>query len=263
MKHLFTCLPSLEKQCLEAKKIFLMMDYDGTLAALRGKPQAAFLSQSLRVLLKKISKFIPVAIISGRSLRDIKRKIEVRKLTVVGNHGLEWEINGQHKQAIIPIDMIKTLKQAKRNLLALQGDFPGSFLEDKILTLAFHYRLVNTRLINKLLQEALKRLNTFQQQKLLEVRQGKKILDIRPALDWNKGKAVQVLLGRKKTLPVYVGDDATDEDAFKAIPNGITVRVGKNKQSAARYYVRNEREVASFVRWLITIVEKYGNVYPL
>ena len=84
-------------------------------------------------------------------------------------------------------------------------------------------------------------------------RRGLQVIEIRPRVDWNKGTAVrwiQRVNGSANTLSLYIGDDATDEDAFAALPEGVTIRVGHAKETAARYYLDEQKSVTHFLAWL-------------
>lgn len=253
MKELFKFLPEVSKKISAAKGCLLMLDFDGTLSPLVKVSTRAFLPEKNKEILKKISRLIPTAIVSGRGLADIKQKIGIKGLIYAGNHGLEWQIGNRRSQIKMPDKMVAAINLTGRQLNNLCKIYPGAWLENKGLTLSLHYRLVNLRLAERLLKEA-KRLTTlFQKQRLLALTEDKKTLEVRPALRWNKGYWVKFLrqkLGRQ-LLPIYIGDDATDEDAFKILRSGTTIKAGERHDSKANYHCRDTKEITLFLNWLL------------
>lgn len=256
MRYLLDHLPEVEKNLHASPGCLLMLDFDGTLSSLAETPQKAFLPKDNRAILKKISRGVPTAIISGRGLLDIKRKVGIEGLIYVGNHGLEWEIENQRGQVQVPKKMMRALDLARRQLSILKADYPDVLLENKGLTLALHYRLVRPHFARRLVREARQIVAPFQEKKLLAIRESNKTLEMRPAIRWNKGKSAEFLWRKfeEDLLPIYIGDDITDEDAFKVLKDGITVKIGRGRSSAARYYLDNERQVSSFLKWLYAVL---------
>lgn len=148
------------------------------------------------------------------------------------------------------------MSSLRQKFQTIKTDFPGSLLEDKHYALALHYRQVQSSDHNQIIERFLSVVHEYQRQgAAIEVVHGKKVLEIRP-LGVNKGKAVQFVLQSRevRTLPLYLGNDTTDEDAFRALrERGITILVADQPQrTAARYYLKNPEEVLVFLSHLLT-----------
>lgn len=264
MKNLFRYWDSLKKE-LSHKYIMLFLDYDGTLTPIVSAPQRAFISPEVKRLLRRLSKSprIKLSIISGRALKDIKRLVGLKGIIYVGNHGLELAGPKLKFKSPLPPRYRKLLEKIRDELKRRICAIKGAFVEDKGFSLSLHYRLVNKKalpLIATIFHETtiVPRLKGQ-----LKITSGKKVLEVRLPVAWDKGKVVLWLLAReqfatknKKVFPIYIGDDTTDEDAFRALRNkGLTVFVGKPKESEARYYLKNTQEVS---RLLEKILNLYG-----
>lgn len=259
MEHLLGRSEDLES-LFAGKRIFLFLDCDGTLAPIKGSPDEAVVPKETRILLEGMRKNpkLKLAIISGRAIRDVKRIVGVEGLLYAGNHGLEIEGPELKFEAPVPLRSKEVIKKIKGQLMKGISDIKGALLEDKGLTLSLHYRLVNKKgaqLVKVLFNETVK---PYLANRLIKVTSGKKVFEIRPPVEWDKGKVVLWLLARSRfslggedIFPIYIGDDITDEDAFKALKDkGVGVFVGKPKTSQAKYYLRNPREVRQFLKWL-------------
>lgn len=245
-------LPKIEK----APHILLFLDYDGTLAPIVDRPSKAVLSLRTRLILRKLSKSkrIILSIVSGRPLRQIKKLIGLRNIYYAGNHGLEI---GLGKRGYIIPEAKKSLLLIRRLKKALSRELKpiGSLeIEDKGIVLAVHYRRVRKNLIPQLEQIFFKTTRPYHKSREIKVARGKKVLEIRPPVEWDKGRYCLYLLNRlkrkkKSLLAVYIGDDVTDEAAFKILrKKGITIFVkGEKKTSSAEYYLNSSREAADFL----------------
>jgi len=233
-------------------RYFLFLDYDGTLTPIVKKPGMAELSRPRRNLLKKLSRsprFL-VAIVSGRMLKDITKRVGIKGIYYVGNHG--FEIKGPKLKFTHP--KAKTakplLRKIKKEMHRRFKDIKGIIIEDKILTMSLHYRLVKRSDAAKVKKSFLDIVHPFRRAKKIRITKGKKVFEIRPNAKWHKGAAVLWLIRKmgKKIIPVYIGDDTTDEDAFYALrKRGATFRVGKNKKTLAKYRLKNVNEVYKFL----------------
>jgi trehalose 6-phosphate phosphatase len=223
-----------------------MLDFDGTIVPIQPRPEMVRLSLSTRRLIGRLARLpkISVYVISGRRLADLRRRAGVPGVRYVGLHGWEWD----RKTAVLFED--KVLREAKLSLEERLGSVADIRLEDKGISLAVHYRGASARsvrLARAILQKTLKSIGTQ-----IRVLRGKKVWEVLPAEVQGKGRAVRLLLGElpRGTLPVYVGDDTTDESAFAELRHGITVRVGKHRASKALFYLRNPDEVIVFLQRL-------------
>jgi len=259
MHYLFSHLDEVKTAIIE-KPVSLLLDYDGTLTPIRKTPAAAIIHPKVRSVLKAISKNknIKVAIISGRSLRDIKKIVGIKKINYFGNHGFEFEDASSKRIAFVPLYYKKIIAEVKSILKNKISSIKGALLEDKGFTLSLHYRLVKAGDILKVKDILFKLYKEKHFNKNIRINHGKKVFEIKPRFAWNKGKAVSYLLSklkdRRRFLPIYIGDDTTDEDAFRALKsNGITVCVGKNKKSNARYCLNNTGEVLQFLKIILDV----------
>ena len=159
---------------------------------------------------------------------------------------------------------LKTIPPKIAPTVAKLSAIKGIFIEDKGLSLSVHYRLadrIQIPRIKTILQEAT---ILYALRDKIRIKSGKEVFEIRPWADWDKGKVVLWLLARWKfslkgrdIVPIYIGDDKTDEDAFKVLKNkGLTIFVGSpNKDSFAQYYLKNTQEVKEFLKEILTIKE--------
>jgi alpha,alpha-trehalose-phosphate synthase [UDP-forming]/trehalose-phosphatase len=261
--HLLNHLEHVALEVQYAPHIALFCDYDGVLTPIAPRPQEARLDEETRNLLRKIrdSARIRVTIISGRSLSDIADLVSVERLTFAGNHGLE--ISGPRVQRIHPIALRvhETMDHLYHDFQRSLRDFSGVIVENKRLSLTIHYRLANPSRIADILQLCHELTEEHNAEQLLRITTGKKILEVRPNLDWDKGRAVLWILRtiygeqwERSALPIYLGDDETDEDVFRALgTHGITIFVGSiaTTETSARYTLESTDEVRLFLDWLI------------
>lgn len=249
---------SIDKVLEELKKSpikILMLDFDGTLSPIADSPKQSKLSHKNKTLLTKISKKrnIYIVIISGRSLKDIKKKVGLKNITYAGNHGLEGDVLGEEYLYPVPKKIYTTIKEIYKKLKNINNEFPGSLIENKKLSLSFHYRNVEHKSTNQFKLKVNNLLRPFIKDKLIYVLPDKKVFDIFPNVKCNKGTFARLILNKihKKTntkpAVMYIGDDITDEIAFKALKDQITIKVGKAK-TKAKYKITNTKDVAEFLR---------------
>ena len=259
MKYLFEEWEIVQERIRRAQTLFLLLDYDGTLTPIAARPEQALCSPEVRVLLEKLRDCpkVLLAIISGRSLEDIHAKVGVSGIIYVGNYGLEIENPaGIHRKRLSPARE-KELGKIRQNLEERLRPIAGIFLEDKGPVLAVHYRnapagysLQVQRIVKEILREWEDHWQTIS---------GKKIIEIQPHMDFNKGKTVQELLNGAPfpgLLSIYLGDDRSDEDAFQALPDqGISILVGPGSTpSAADYFLPDPSEVQDFLKRCLEIL---------
>lgn len=260
MNYLFRYWDSVEKK-IQGKFIFLFLDFDGTLSPIVSHPNKAKISIEVKNLLEAISRKsgYKVAIISGRSLDDIKKRVGTRNLIYSGNHGLEVEGPKIKHSPAISEEYKKALKNIKSELKRKLSKVRGILVEDKGLSLSLHFRQVRRNEIN-FIKTVFSEVTIIPAvANRIKTRAGKKVLEVSPALRWDKGKIVLWLLARQKLIlygkeiiPIYIGDDLTDEDAFKSLKRqGITIFVGKNKPSHAQFYLKNPQEVRDFLERML------------
>jgi len=235
----------------------LFLDFDGTLAPIVARPEQARLPRKTSELLKALSenKACKIAIVSGRALEDIKRKVGLEGLVYVGNHGLELEGPDLRYTFFEFCEFRGVLDNVTIKLADVVRRFEGAFIEDKGISLSLHFRLVSPKKMLTLTNAVREALIHYIVKNQIKVKRGKMVLEIRPPIIWDKGKAVlwlkyrwECALADKAAVAVYVGDDTTDEDAFKAIKNkGLAIFVGEPKESHAQYYLKDHNEVQDFL----------------
>ncbi len=225
--------------------ILLCLDFDGTLIPIMDDPDEAHLAPPTRRLLASLArkKGFTVAVISGRSLADVRSRVGLGGLVYAGNHGLEISSpDFRYTETCAQANRAQLQQLARR--LAPLGAAKGAKLENKGLTLALHFRGVAPEEQPRLKQnvEAV----MAETGGLFSLTAGKKVYDIRPNIGWHKGTAVEWIRARsggEGSLVLYAGDDTTDEDAFRALQKDITIKVGDAAVSAAKYFLAGQREV--------------------
>lgn len=241
-------------QCMKKRQVLLFLDFDGTLTPLIPDPNNAFLSASTKALLNDLAPHTNLTLVSGRALADLKLH-SLLGPNYVGNHGLEIEIRGKIHHNLPNLDFIDDLKNLIPQLTVLIQPIPGCFIENKKLSLTIHYRQSPDELI-PIFEEKLAAL--LQKHPRLKLHQGKKVFEIRPNLNINKGTAVNYVIdslypqGNYAVLPIYIGDDLTDEDGFEAVnQTGISIVVAnEQKTTHAHYVLQTVAEVLTFLELL-------------
>jgi len=246
----------LLREARDQLSLLLFLDYDGTLVSIQTDPEKVRMPPLRRRTLSKLARHFPTAVVSGRSLKDIQSQLGLPGIAYAGNHGLEvrqgrtlW-LHPEAKKTVPALK--KTLREAECRLKHI----PGVRVDDKGLSASVHFRRARTDDVPEI-RRILRELVPPSPGRLMLTR-GKKVFEIRPALDWDKGQAVLCLLKRldpgDAATPVYIGDDRTDEDAFRALSGrGITVRIGDNRPTAARYRLPDVDAVWRFLRALLLI----------
>jgi len=238
----------------------LLLDYDGTLAPIVRVPGEAAIPRSTKDLLRRLSRTpdCRIAVVSGRALKDLSARVGIKGIVYVGNHG--FEIRGPKIRFKSPVSLRyrKTLDEIKAKLKKRLGPIKGTLIEDKGFSLSVHYRLADKKGKAAVKNEFYDTLFPYLFKKDVRTTSGKMILEVRPPVSWNKGKVVLWLLGQRsdiiqdkrgKVLPLYIGDDTTDEDAFESLKDrGITIFVGRPGKTKARFYLKDTSEVARFLR---------------
>ncbi len=237
---------------LDGRQLVVLLDYDGTLSPIAPRPEDAVLPAATREVLGRLGQRWLTAIISGRSLGDVRDLVGLDHLLYAGNHGLE--IEGPADSGIrrnLAEEFVPEVAAAAAELDADLAGVDGSLVENKRYSLSVHYRLVapeQAAAVESAVDAAVAR------HPKLAKRLGKMVFELRPDIAWDKGRAVRWLLesiddGRTGLLPVYVGDDVTDEDAFKALADdGVGVLVSEDdRDTAATHRLRDTEEARRFL----------------
>lgn len=245
--------PEVEDRIRAARRILLFLDFDGTLAPIVPDPAEARLDDAMRETLARVSRkeHIIITVISGRALDDVRARIGLPDLVYAGNHGLEIDGPGLHFIEPVAAARREQLRGLTDRLATELRRCAGVLVENKGLTASIHYRRAaeaNVQLIEKSVREAVSPVAA-----LFRVNLGRTIFELEPRTGWNKGSAVrwiQARLGGKGSLCIYFGDDRTDEDAFRAVPEAVTFKVGPAAETRAKYRVADPAAVHEFLRWL-------------
>jgi len=264
LEHLLSAWSKVVPQLKSNSHILLLLDYDGTITPIVPRPEMANLPGDVRQLLQALTRQrrLTLAIISGRALVDIKEKVGISGIIYAGNHGLEIEGPGISFVSPLAEEFKPVLRQMHYVLSQALGGVKGVLVEDKGLTLSVHYRQVADDKIAEVKDIFERITGDAARPGRIRITSGKKVYEIRPAIAWDKGEVVKILMercgegGRRSgLLPIYIGDDATDEDGFRAVENyrgGISVFVGgKNSPTSARYFLESPGEVARFLSLLL------------
>ncbi len=247
--------PTIRRR-LEGKRPALFLDYDGTLTPIVSRPELAVLSDEGRSVLRRIAAAYPTAIVSGRGRDDVERLVGLPDLAYAGSHG--FDIVGPRGAAVghAVADWIEPVMERVAEMVKPQLEgIDGALVEEKRFSVAVHYRLVDEALVPRI--ESIVDQAVASDARLKKAR-GKKVFEVRPDLDWDKGKALLFLLGAlgldgTDVVPFYIGDDVTDEDAFAVLRDrGIGVLVSETpRPTEATYWVQAPWEVYAFFERLL------------
>jgi alpha,alpha-trehalase len=238
----------------------IFLDYDGTLTPIVEDPSKAHLPQKTRQLIEKLSEHWTVVIMSGRALYDVKNLVGLENLVYAGSHGFKIAGPEESFHEEWGDEYLPSLNKAEREVSEKVKDLEGVHLERKPFAIAVHYRQASGEILPELGKRVDEVVGYYPD---LIKTTGKKIFELRPKTDWDKGKALLYLLAKmhiddSRTVPLYIGDDTTDEDAFRAVnERGIGILVSEDsKPTAANYVVRDPGEVAVFLEELVKLAEK-------
>lgn len=263
----------------KGKRLALFLDYDGTLSPIVDNPDLAIMSDDMRSAVKDVTKYFPTAIISGRSRDKVYEFVGLNELYYAGSHGMDImsPVKGsafsghpncikftdkQGKEAVLfqpASEFVPMIEEVFTSLVESTKVINGAKVENNKFCVSVHYRNVDEKDWKTVIQCVYGIIKRYPR---LRLTHGRKVLEVRPVIDWNKGKAVEFLLDSlglsdsDDVLPIYVGDDRTDEDAFKVLREGnrgYGILVSSvPKESHAFYSLKEPSEVMEFLRALVT-----------
>lgn len=244
-RHLFGHWSDIARRLRAANRLALFLDFDGTLAPLKPRPGRVRLGAPIRRILGRLARHpqVRLYLISGRRLRDLRKRAGVRDAFYLGLHGWERR-DGVRPSAVSQ----KALDRARRRIARRLGSLPGIWIEDKRFGLSIHHRAAGVRAASR--ARALVHATVKAEATQLRLLKGKKVWEILPREVVNKGAGVRAILAglSRSVLPIYVGDDDGDEPAFAALRRGLTIRVGARGRTRARFRLSNPREVREFLQ---------------
>lgn len=256
MNPLFSKNSLMILESISFTKTLFAFDFDGTLSKIVRAPAAANMSKTTELLMIQLSKLVPVAVISGRSIRDLKPRLGFEPKFLVGNHGLEGldSNNELLKQA-------KVISEIWKVKLSNIDFGSGVEIEDKTYSLAIHYRRSRNKKQAKVkIKKAIEALIPIPQ-----IIVGKSVINLLPKGAPHKGAAVLEIMKRAEAKHVfYIGDDDTDEDVF-SLPDSIVmaVRVGEKRTSNARFYIKRQSEINHLLKLLVRFHQPSRNGLPI
>jgi len=242
---------------LEDRTPAVFLDYDGTLTPIVGSPELAKISTDMLAVLTTLAVRGPVAIVSGRDLDDVRAIVRSEKLWFAGSHGLDLlSPEGARSDVAEARSLLPQLDAAEAELGRRVASVPEAWVERKRFAIAVHFRQTPEQYEGQLAEIVA---SIAADHEGLRTSGGKKIIELRPDIAWDKGRAVRWILeqeglDRQDVLPVYIGDDVTDEDAFLAVRDrglGIVVGAGE-RETAAHNYLSDVDEVRRFLAALAT-----------
>jgi len=264
-KTLPSALESFEEIARESrgKSIAMFLDYDGTLTPIVETPDKAVIAEDMREAVIELSRHCTLGVISGRDLKDVKDKVKIDSIVYAGSHG--FDISGPEGLQLkneTGTEFLPVLDEAEKKLSAKLGHIKGVLVERKRFAIAIHYRLAAPEKV-EMVEEVVDKVAS--DHPALRKAYGKKIFELQPDIDWHKGKALFTLLSALNldgddVLSFYLGDDVTDEDAFRSLKDrGIGIVVWDEPyETAASYSLRNPDEVREFLLKLIPLCKGGG-----
>ena len=255
MAHLLNVWPSVKERVERANRVLLLFDYDGTLTPIVARPEDALLPADVRRRLEALvthPRYIP-GIVSGRSLEDLSTLAGVPGLIHAGNHGMEIRGPGMdftHPGATAARETLDLVGAMLEDALAL---LPGTNVEHKGLTLTVHYRAAGENMAGEVDAVVTGTTAPFVENGQLRLTRGKMVIEVRPSIAWDKGRAIERISEEcgDQPFPFYFGDDRTDEDGFRVVQGmgGLAVFVGEPRQgTVALHQLESPLEVAETLR---------------
>ncbi|XP_058758906.1 probable trehalose-phosphate phosphatase J isoform X1 [Vicia villosa] len=253
----------------KGKQVVMFLDYDGTLSPIVDDPDRAFMSDSMRKTVRKLARCFPTAIVTGRCIDKVYNFIRLAELYYAGSHGMDIkgptkESNSNKNDKAEEIlfqpasEFVPMINEVYEQLVEKTKSTPGARVENHKFCAAVHFRCVEEKRWIELAQQVKSVLKEYPK---LRLAQGRKVFEIRPSIKWDKGKALEFLLESlgfancNDVFPVYIGDDRTDEDAFKKLRDrgqGFGILVSKfPKETTASYTLQEPNEVMDFLQRLV------------
>jgi len=239
---------------LRGTALSVFLDYDGTLSPIVEDYRQATVPDETVEAVRRLSRICPVAVISGRDLADVRERVGIDDVIYAGSHGFDIAGPDMEERPDEAERFLDPIARAADDLREAVSDIPGAEVEQKTFSVAIHFRQVAQDDVDRLESRVAE---IVKGRESLRRSRGKKVIEVQPVADWDKGRAVEWLmqntrLGRGGRLPLYIGDDLTDEDAFSTLSDdgiGIVVRGGV-RITLADYALEDPEDVRRFIEWL-------------
>jgi trehalose 6-phosphate phosphatase len=241
--HLFAQWDDIAERIRGKKRLVVFLDFDGTLVRIAPTPNSVRLDEGTRDVLQKLSsnRHVTVAIISGRQRAELQKLIGIRKMKYMGLYG--WESKGNQR---VPFPVREDLVRALVRLSAELPAYPGVWIEPKRNSFSVHLLGASAETQRQMRDQIKKHVQPMRE--TLKVMANIRDLEVAPVSLGDKGVAVRKFLddpALRGALPIYFGDDFSDEPGFAAARSGISVLVGKRRATQAQFCVRGPAEVAA------------------
>ncbi len=251
---------------LGAHRPALFFDFDGTLSKIVDQPDQATLVDGAAEALRALASRYPVGVLSGRDLADIRARVGIAGLWYAGSHGFEMVApDGTYHSNETAAQAIDVLRRAAGELTEQLADISGVSVEHKRYAVAVHYRNAAPDAAGAVRTVV----RDVGERRGLKMTAGRKVVELRPNVDWDKGKTLEWILDKvtggvispivigETLLPIFIGDDLTDEDAFDSVQHngiGIVVRHTEDgdRATAARYSLNDPDQVREFLDRLLS-----------
>jgi len=244
MKYCLSILPEIDAMLRSDGRILIATDFDGTLCPISESPAEVKLAPATVEILRHVAicPRVKLAVISGRALSDVRRKVPV-DIIFAGNHGLEIAGGGLEFVHDGALQLRPSLEEACLVLREAIREWPGAWVEDKLLSATLHFRRVDPRHHSSLLFTARRRIGAFGPK--LALRMGNRALEIRPKVEWDKGTALRYIQQGAGPFDacICLGDDRTDESMFRANLEQLNISVGRPRGTVANHYLSDSADV--------------------
>ncbi|XVF36737.1 hypothetical protein REPUB_Repub19eG0084000 [Reevesia pubescens] len=256
----------------KGKQIVMFLDYDGTLSPIVEDPDQAFMPREMRATVRDVARYFPTAIVTGRCREKVYSFVKLAGLYYACSHGMDikgpsksckykkfCDIQGKQGVHFQPASkFLPMIDEVYKALVEKTKSIQGAKVENNKFCVSVHFRCVDEKSWATLAEQVRSVLNEYPE---LQLTQGRKVFEIRPTIEWDKGRALEYLLkelgyaNSNDVLPVYIGDDRTDEDAFKVLRDrgqGFGILVSKvPKETNASYSLQEPSEVKDFLQRLV------------
>ncbi|KAM0006707.1 putative trehalose-phosphatase [Helianthus debilis subsp. tardiflorus] len=256
----------------KGKQIVMFLDYDGTLSPIVDDPDRAYMSDAMRATVRKLAGFFPTAIVSGRCRDKVYNFVKLAELYYAGSHGMDIRgpsTGSKNKKSSPSVlcqpasEYLPMIDEVYGILMEKTQSTAGAKVENNKFCLSVHFRCVDEKKWSELAGIVKSVLKNYPK---LRLTQGRKVLEIRPTIKWDKGKALEFLLESlgyancTDVFPIYIGDDRTDEDAFKVLRErgqGFGILVSKiPRDTNASYSLQEPSKVMEFLQRLVDWKER-------